>query len=125
MKMLDDSSLSGIDFSQGTFEQWQNGGGSLPDHCPSVPPPRVRHPFRTFRRLDLRKTSNRPSQSADGKSTYLWNFRKLHSVLGCLMTLLRIVIRARRLSVQHSETASRRASIARQQEMKADRWVET
>jgi len=32
MKMLDDSSLSGIDFSQGTFEQWQNGGGSLPDH---------------------------------------------------------------------------------------------
>ena len=34
MKMLDDSSLSGIDFSQGTFEQWQNGGGSVPGHCP-------------------------------------------------------------------------------------------
>jgi hypothetical protein len=27
--------------------------------------------------------------------------------------------------VQHSETASGRASIARQQEMKADLWVET
>jgi len=125
MKMLDDSSLSGIDFSQGTFEQWQNGGGSLLDHCPSVPPRRVRHTFRTFRRLDLRKTSNGPSQSADGKSAYRWNFRKLHYVLGCLITFLRIVIRARGLSVQHSETASGRASIARQQEMKADLWVET
>jgi hypothetical protein len=123
--MLDDSSLSGIDFPQGTFEQLTSGVGSLLDHCPSVPPRRVRHTFGTFRRLDLRKTSNGPSQSADGKSAYLWNFRKLHYVLGCLMTFLRIVIRARGLSVQHSETASGGASIARQQEMKADLWVET
>jgi len=68
MKTLDGSSLSGMASSQGSFGHGQNGSVRLLDHCPSVPPRRSRHTFRTSWRPDLKKAANGRSKSADGRS---------------------------------------------------------
>jgi len=66
MKTLDGSSLGGMASWQGSFGHGQNGSVRLLDHCPSVPPRRFREAFRTSGLLDLRRTSNERSGSADG-----------------------------------------------------------